>query len=126
MKTKQVPDKPHETHRFLMRIPNSPGGNAGLDTIRAYANREAYKVRVEYDGPRRDSMKMSTRKADATGYRIYFDDRGKTPEALQKAKLVQENYRLKKELTQIKRALCVLHGVISSDDGDNLGGRYSG
>ena len=66
--------------KFALRIPNSPSGLLLLEAVKQAANTKRYDLRIRYDGPRqrtgRNNMGWKdTARCDATGFRVYFQDK---------------------------------------------------
>ena len=68
-------DKTPDACRLLARLPNNRQGRAALKVLRTHWNREGWRLRVLFSGPRTG---WSTQKADAHTFRLYADRTGLT------------------------------------------------
>ncbi len=60
---------------FIMKLPNTIDGQIMLQEFKRRVNKATYRVVVKFTGPRPYKHAGSTRKADATGFRVYLIDR---------------------------------------------------
>jgi hypothetical protein len=76
---RNIQDKTKEADacRLLARIPNNRQGRAALACIRANWNREGYRLRVLFSGPRAPHA-YGTVKKNAKVFRLYADRTGQT------------------------------------------------
>ena len=60
--------------KFLMRVPNNIEGINAIEYLKKNLNKDSYKIRIRYSGPRPAGTSQShTLKANATSIRVYAE-----------------------------------------------------